>query len=662
MSVSKIVAAAASGAGGNAGLDVDDCFSCHLYEGNGSTQTITNNIDLSSEGGLVWLKMRTASYGNSLYDTARGVNKRLRTEQTSGESTRTADVTAFTSSGFTMGSNGAINGSGSDFVSWTWRNSPMFQCLTYTGNGVAGRQISHNLGSAPGMVIVKATDVADSWYVFHRSLGGTKFLELNATSASATSTNVWQDTAPSSTVLTVAGANTNTDTKNYVAYLFAHHANDGSATGFGPNGDSPVISCGSYTGNGSASGPTVDLGFEPQWILQKSATKTNTDWAIADVMRGFTADGVYQRLRPNRDDAEGSETQLAPTSTGFKVVGTASDVNTNGETYIYMAIRRGPLAVPDDATKVFFQSTASTGTALSVGFVPDFWIGGNRGGTGGSAAQFVMDRLRGKYYLGTSSTAAEIATNDPFSGATTNTFTNNATGGSRIEWLWKRAPSYFDAIAYSGDGSPNDQAPTLTHNLAAVPEMVWCKRRNNTSNWAVAVKSGTGGVQAYLDANNGNVGTLATTGPSNTWSDYFTSTQVIGDGGSGNQYHSPFPVTNLNASGNEYIMYLFCTLEGVSKCGSYDGNGSNQNIECGFSSGARFILIKSKQSGSWYVFDTVRGIVAGNDSHLKLDSDAAEAYADSIDTYSGGFNVVQNSTTDLNKGPSDESYIFYAIA
>jgi len=181
--------------------------------------------------------------------------------------------------------------------------------------------------------------------------------------------------------------------------------------------------------------------------------------------------------------------------------------------------------------------------------------------------------------------------------------------------------------------------------------MMWIKKRNSTQNWAVYHKGTNGGTDPEdygLELNSDSAEFNTAT--------YFNDTAPTS---------TVFTVANggaVNASGDTYIAYLFATVAGVSKVGSYDGNGSNQNIDCGFSSGARFILIKSRQSGGWYVFDTVRGIVAGNDSHLRLDTDAAEAYADSIDTYSGGFNVVQNSTTDLNKGPSDESYIFYAIA
>jgi hypothetical protein len=213
----------------------------------------------------------------------------------------------------------------------------------------------------------------------------------------------------------------------------------------------------------------------------------------------------------------------------------------------------------------------------------------------------------------------------------------------------------MDVIAYTGNGTPNNHAPTLTHNLGAVPEMLWVKKRSGTSNWAVVVKSGTGGVQAYLDLNNGNVGTLATTGPSNTWSDYFTSTQVIGDGGSGSAFYSPFPVTNLNVSGSTYIMYLFASLAGISKVGSVTHSGTT-NVDCGFTSGARFVLLKrTDATGDWYVWDSERGIVSGNDPYFLLNTTAAQVTStDYIDPLSSGFTITSSFTAG--------DYIFYAIA
>jgi hypothetical protein len=245
-------------------------------------------------------------------------------------------------------------------------------------------------------------------------------------------------------------------------------------------------------------------------------------------------------------------------------------------------------------------------------------------------------------------------------------FTISSSDADSYSWMWKRAPSYFDVVAYTGTGSPNVHAPTLSHSLGVPPEMVWVKKRSTTSNWAVVSQVGTGGVQAYLDLNNGNVGTLATTGPSNVWSDYFTATQVIGNGGGG-AYDSAFPVTHLNATGTTYIAYLFATLAGVSKVGSYTGNGGTtvsgigQDIDCGFSSGVRFVLIKpTNAADNWFFYDSARGIVAGNDATLILNTTTGQSTSsDEIDPLSSGFTIL-NRNNQLNRTGRD--YIFYAIA
>ncbi len=118
--------------------------------------------------------------------------------------------------------------------------------------------------------------------------------------------------------------------------------------------------------------------------------------------------------------------------------------------------------------------------------------------------------------------------------------------------------------------------------------------------------------------------------------------------------------TNENAG--TYVAYLFATKAGISKVGSYTGNGGTQTIDCGFSTGARFCLIKRTDStGDWYVWDTARGIVAGNDPHLSLNTTAAEVTTnDSIDPVSSGFAVNQVAATNINVNAA--SYIYLAFA
>jgi hypothetical protein len=150
---------------------IEDIFSCFLYTGTGSAQTITNNIDISGKGALVWGKARggvEGGYGHFLQDTARGTGQSLMSNNTDGNSAVSNYITSFNSNGFTLGTNGTVNNSGSTYVSWTFRKQPkFFDVVTYTGTGSA-TTIAHNLGSVPGCIIVKRTDSAGfDWAVYH---------------------------------------------------------------------------------------------------------------------------------------------------------------------------------------------------------------------------------------------------------------------------------------------------------------------------------------------------------------------------------------------------------------------------------------------------------------------------------------------------------------
>ena len=235
----KLIQAAA----GNAGeaVYVEDVFSTFLYEGTGSNQTITNNIDLNGEGGLVWLKDRNNAYDHALYDTERGVYKYLESNQTGAEVSNTTHLRAFNSNGFDIGVNLQINTSGSDYVSWTFRKQEgFFDVVTYTGDGVAGRTVNHNLGSVPGFMVVKKLNSTSDWTTYHRSMGATKYAPLNDTDVYSTGSAIWNNTEPTATQFTVGDnsrMNGNGDT--FVAYLFAHDAQD-----FGTDSDEAIIKCG----------------------------------------------------------------------------------------------------------------------------------------------------------------------------------------------------------------------------------------------------------------------------------------------------------------------------------------------------------------------------------------------------------------------------------
>ena len=305
--------------------EVAQNFSTTLYTGNGgSTATITNNIDLLGDGGLVWIKARNAAESHGLFDTERGVTKLLSSNTTAAETTNSGTLTDFYSNGFKVDGNGIVGSSTDPYVSWTFKKEPsFFDIVTYTGNGVA-RTISHNLGSEVGTLIIKRLGNVSGWSVYHRSTGATSALELNSTGAVSSGDGTWNSTAPTTTEFSINSydsVNSNGDT--YVAYLFAH---DDAADG--------LIQCGSYTGNGSTNGPEIDLGWQPQWLLIKGASGGN-DWNLLDNKRGT----INKHLYANDNSIEYDTNAIEATNTGFKLVQSYGAWNASGDTYIYVAIR-----------------------------------------------------------------------------------------------------------------------------------------------------------------------------------------------------------------------------------------------------------------------------------------------------------------------------------
>lgn len=339
MSIARLMQQAAAGAMSLSPV-IDDVFSTDLYTGNGSTQTITNGIDLSGNGGLVWLKARSFSQAHGLFDTERGENPYICTNLLNGQFDFSNGV-VFNSDGFTNKSNSFFGGSGDGrnqtYASWTFRKAPrFFDVVTYTGTGSA-RTVSHNLGLAPGCIFVKRTNTSGDWQVYHRdntAAPETDYLVLNSNAATVDSNTRWNDTAPTDGVFTVgAEATVNASGGTYVAYLFAH-----DPLGLSGNGSDGLIACGSYTGNGSATGPSISLGWEPQWLMIKRSDSTG-DWWIYDNERS-ASNPRTAKLRSNSgavEDTSGEDVDFI--STGFQPKSSTSEINASGGAYIYMAIR-----------------------------------------------------------------------------------------------------------------------------------------------------------------------------------------------------------------------------------------------------------------------------------------------------------------------------------
>ena len=652
---------------------VNSVFSTYLYTGNGSTQTINNGIDLADEGGLVWIKNRqSAGTNHFLVDTARGRQFALQTN-TSAAHWDTGDelqyFKSFNTDGFTLASGtsgtNSTNSTAQLFTSWTFRKAPkFFDVVTYTGNGVNGRQISHSFGATPGMVIVKCTSAGTTWQVRHRSSAGALFLNQNSNAITSYSSSAYSEDgvigSMDNTAFTLTqGLSGRLDSVNgngqtYIAYLFAH---DDSEDG--------IIQCGSYVGNGIATGPEINLGWEPQYLLTKAATLSD-NWQIHDIMRAFRVNGS-SALLANSNLAESSSTTAdyaRVTSTGFAPTSSNSIINGNGQTYIYLAIRR-PNKPPTSGTEVFqpiaYTSTDADNRLIDTGIVTDMVMTRPRAIVGSGTKGFLFaDRLRGDYFLGSAITAVEISDADTFMTPTAGygnsfsamsgygvgddvTYDLNKLSQTVIAYAFKRAAGFFDEVCYTGTGV----ARTVPHSLGVAPELMIVKTRGAvTEHW---------GVIPYILGTDKTL-SLNSTEAAETRTDHTNDTAPTS---------SVFTVGTsqiVNDGSRTYVAYLFATLPGISKCGNYTGNGTTQTINCGFTTGARFILIKrTDAAGDWYVWDSVRGIVAANDPHLSLNTAKAEVTTDdSVDPYPLGVSVVQNTATNINV--LNATYIYLAIA
>jgi hypothetical protein len=523
------------------------------------------------------------------------------------------------------------------------------------------------------MIVVKNLTTGTNWETYHRSTGATKKLELNETSAASTNSGTWMDTEPTESVFTV-GSNNQAAQDNYIAYLFAH--DDAS---FGTDGDESIIKCGTYTGTGGANnatteqaGPDVNLGFEPQFVMVRSADSAD-NWYMFDTMRGFPSNlyGPFNYLQANEPAGEGTFTtypRLKLTSTGFKITaGNGAYFNYPGQQYIYMAIRR-PNKPPVYGTDVFNAvSDAGSNSARTIhaGNLVDLQI--SRSKTNTSYPWHWLDRLRGPLTLNSSSTSSESGsqvgstTFDSMNGievAAADGWSYEAPyGGPYIRYFFTRATGFMDIVAYEGTGTNSAGThQVVNHNLGVSPELVIVKNRDATKSFFVWSSHTTENTRMSLDDT-----APSAAGGGQYWqaNSTFTDTQFgLGYG------------VNTNKVGDSHIAYLFASRSNVSKIGTYSGSTSDVNVDCGFAGGARFVLIKRTDAevmdgytgmSGWYIWDKTRGIQSGNDPYIRLDTvDAQVIDTDYIDPLGSGFVVTSSAPDSLNVNGG--TYLFLAIA
>ena len=325
-----------------------------LYTGTGASLTVSNAVNsISFQPDMVWIKSRSAATDNKLTDSVRGATKAWVSNSTAAETTDSTGLTAFGSSGFTVGASTTYNNSGATYVGWGWKgggtavtntsgtvNSSVsanttagFSAVTYTGSASAVT-VGHGLGVAPSMVIVKAlgtpNGTARPALVYHISIGATKILYLDRTDAATTTSGPWNDTAPTSTVFSLGTEpSTNWASNNYVAYCFA------AISGYS--------AFGSYTGNGSTDGPFVFTNMRPRWLMFKRTDSTN-NWIMYDTSRS-TYNAAQNFLYPDLANTEGTGVYIDFVSNGFKLRDTNAIFNASGGTYIYAAFAENPFTL-----------------------------------------------------------------------------------------------------------------------------------------------------------------------------------------------------------------------------------------------------------------------------------------------------------------------------
>ena len=661
-------------------------FGNTLYTGTAGAQSITTGVDLSgSNEGLIWIKNRDGTDEHTLMDTVRGTGTYLISHNTDQPgSTSSAYITSYNSDGFSLGIANQINRSGDNFVAWTWKSAAnYFDVVSYTGNNTL-RTISHNLGSVPGMIWIRRIDSGDFWFVHHRTRGAGKQLRLNTNGAENADTGTMNNTAPTSSVFTVGASNNHVNAAGgeYIAYLFAHNTD--------------TISCGEYSGNGSATGPTVDIGFEPQWLLVKRVD-SGDGWAIVDTQRGFDTSGSISLVRANDNGAEQTADRVKTNSSGFQIVTTDNEWNNSSGTYIYMAVKKAVNeSVLDLSTGSVFNFTPTTNTSIKLtnpapsgtvsqatlvynsedaagvhaNFSADTYTGNNTtnqitnglnlSGDGGlvwlkcrsdAGSNMVFDTNRGRAVnLQPSSSAGQDTfsattglvsfNSDGFTLGANNYGSTNNDGRTFIAWSWKKAAGFFDIITYTGT---QDGDKTLSHNLGSAPGMVIIKKIATGNDWYVYHRSRGTGKYLLLNGSNAEAsGTIVTAASSSS----ITVSQSNG----------------FNSNGDDYIVYLFGHSDsGPITCGGYTGNNSGSGLQVDIGFKPQFLMVKSATSTeSWHVFDAARddADMSGTDSRIYWDASSAEdTSANWVEFNDAGFKHESN----YGATNASQTYIYMAI-
>lgn len=636
------------GAAGAAGdkVYVDDVFSLDMWKGNNANQrAITNGLDLSGEGGAVFVKGANLGSDWVVGDSIIGDNHCMCTNNGSGRDTQTSKFRSLTSNGFEVGDDNEVNNVSYDYISFGFRKQKQFfDIVEFTGTGSV-QTIAHNLGSVPGMIIVKCYSTGSrDWNVYHREIAsgspGNFRLRIDSDSGRNNSSSYWNNTAPTDTHFTVGtSGDVNDPGQQFVAYLFAHNE-----TVHGEEEDQSLIACGSYTGNGS--NITVNIGWEPQFFLVKAADQT-ADWVITNTLYRFGAnkpsnDQPLDAKTMNWNNPTPMTTTNARISQEWNGVGIRNEsqgfCNDSGQRYIYLAVRTavGLVAKPPAAGTDVFHCGPANGPAecppgsFETNFPVDFALEKKPGSVTDWEG---MTRKSGVYRWFPNTASGLPSSNSSFVWDSSTGFTQNMPGSSSF-WAWSRSRGFDVQCTYA------QGARTYNHNLGQVPEMIWVGRLER-NDWH--------GAGHYK---------MRTTNP---WDNVlYMNGDSAGNPGLGYWDNTAPTATTFTLGSNEAMSYynimvmLWCSVPGICKLDDYNGDGGTSNaVDCGFQ--PRYVMIKRvDSSGDWKIWDHARGT-----NVLRLNLTNSQVNDNLISFTSTGFTLISpDGTVNANGG----RYIYHAQA
>ncbi|MEG3619622.1 SPRY domain-containing protein [Magnetovibrio sp. PR-2] len=633
---------------------VDEHFKTVLYEGNGTVIGSGGNAvtGVGFQPDFVWIKERSGVQNHKVYDSLRGVGYRLNTDLTSADQYQAEGLASFDTDGFTVGNDTAVNTASDTYVAWcaslpsdetntsgdisvTWKyNATLGMAVgTYTGSGTAGDTLGLPTinGTAPGMFTVKKTSGVAGWPTYHKTLGGTHRVFLNYPDASAAQTSMWNDTAPTSSVITLGNdADVNGSSETYVVIVFWK---------------SDFIDIGSYTGNGSTDGPFVNS-VDPVWSMVKN-TNAARSWNIIDTIRSpyNSSDDVLEADTSTAEQNGVSIWGRDYTPYGTKIVASHETSNGSGHTHVYINIgeptKRAALKGANYQTNGGVEQVSSnpSNPAATINALncPQTLTNGNRTYTdasqfagSNSTAQGSLLIKSGKYYwegyvdaVGTSSTVG-FGITKPQPNTHTTAF---QLGGDTTSIRY---------IASNGDYRVNGSNTTYGSSF--------------TTGDVIGVAVDYDSDQITFYKNNVSQGVISFTMPSEGVVPGFYFVDTLGGSITARFDESDFsytPPTGFNALTTDNITAVNDNIDNHFKTVLRSGNQTAGTVATGLTS-TDFIWTKNRTAGAGnhFIFDSVRGTtkyLSSNSTNAEA-TDTNSVTAFGTDSYTTGNSTNTNAT------------------